>query len=248
MPRGKHKPGKHKHKAKDGAAPKPHARLSVAAQINFQNMLDKADLDGDGEIDLDELKIAMDNQTFSWDVSKRKCTLTNLVCCTAFSWSWRQSSTIDATRCIDESPTVKYAQLAACTETLFLFFLFGFIEGTLPPPGIFLFAVWIVIFSKYTRRTISTHPRYVEFKHGWFVRVLLHGFANSSCWDKRVSSPCVMRVLFFPFISSFLYKTFIHPLLLTPFDSFRPVARMHPFSLRHRAFIVTWAACLHGLA
>lgn len=62
MPRGKHK-----HKAKDGAAPKPHARLSVAAQINFQNMLDKADLDGDGEIDLDELKIAMDNQTFSWD-------------------------------------------------------------------------------------------------------------------------------------------------------------------------------------
>ena len=77
MPRGKHTPGKHNHKAKDGAAPKPHARLSVAAQINFQNMLDKADLDGDGEIDLDELKIAMDNQTFSWDVSKRKCTLTN---------------------------------------------------------------------------------------------------------------------------------------------------------------------------
>lgn len=70
MPRGKHTPGKHNHKAKDGAAPKPHARLSVAAQINFQNMLDKADLDGDGEIDLDELKIAMDNQTFSWDVSK----------------------------------------------------------------------------------------------------------------------------------------------------------------------------------
>ena len=85
-------------------------------------------------------------------------------------------------------------------------FPFWVYRGHPSPPRGFFYSVWIVIFSKYTRRTISTHPRYVEFKHGWFIRVLLHGFANSSCWDKRVSSPCVMRVLVFPFISSFLYK------------------------------------------
>jgi len=70
--RKKHKKGtkQKKHtKEKDGVpkTPKKHARLSIAAEINFQKMLDEADLDGDGEIDLEELRIAMDSQTFTWE-------------------------------------------------------------------------------------------------------------------------------------------------------------------------------------
>lgn len=52
-----------------GGLPKPHARLSLAAQQDFQKMLDAADLDGDGEIDLEELHIAMESQAFKWEVS-----------------------------------------------------------------------------------------------------------------------------------------------------------------------------------
>lgn len=51
----------------DGGLPKQHARLSVAAQQDFQKMLDAADLDGDGEIDLEELHIAMESQAFKWE-------------------------------------------------------------------------------------------------------------------------------------------------------------------------------------